>query len=117
MVFMAGLAWLATRRSEILDRINRITRMRKGVLNTKYQEVKHKNGDVAVKGPYYVLTKKGPGGKTISQSVPAKDAPRIREEVDNYKMFRELADEYVDVCEQITVLAENGDTSDDAKKN
>jgi hypothetical protein len=114
---MTSLSGLAARRSEIVNKIDGITSMRKGVLNAKHQEVKHKNGEVAIKGPYYVLTRKGPGGKTVSKSIPAKDAPRIQEEVDNYKLFRELADEYVDVCEQISILTGMGDSGNEAKKN
>ena len=54
-----------------------------------------------------MLTKKASGGKTVSLAIPAKDAPYIREEVDNYKMFRELANEYVDVCEKISLLQQD----------
>jgi hypothetical protein len=104
MKFMIDLAQLVARRNEIVGEIHEIKSMRKGVLNIKYQQVKHKNGEIATKGPYYVLTKKGAGGKTISKSIPAKDAPRIREEVDNYKRFRQLSDEYVEVCEKISIF-------------
>ena len=111
---MSDSAILAVRRSAIVSEINNLKRMRKGVLNTQYQEIKHKNGDVVKKGPYYVLTKKAPGGKTVSKSIPAVDAQRIQEEVDNYKRFRELSDEYVDVCEKLSILSEN---DDEGKKN
>jgi len=112
---MATLFELSARRSEIVYKINGIRSMRKGVMNAKYQNVKHKNGEIVRKGPYYVLTKKAPGGKTVSLAIPAKDAPYIREEVDNYKMFRELADEYVDVCEKISLFQED-DSQDEVKK-
>ena len=111
---MANLFELSARRSEIVYKINGIRSMRKGVMNSKYQSVKHKNGEIVQKGPYYVLTKKASGGKTVSLAIPAKDAPYIREEVDNYKMFRELADEYVDVCEKISLLQR--DSQDEVKK-
>ena len=110
---MLSVAQLAARRVDIIDEMAEIKSMRKGVLNTKYQKVKHKNGEVVEKGPYYELTKKGAGGKTIAQSVPAKDAERIKAEVDSYKRFRQLSDEYVDVCEQMSLLA---DCDDEGKK-
>jgi hypothetical protein len=106
---------LVARRSEILGEISGIWSMRKGVLNAIYQKVAHKNGDVAVKGPYYVLTRKGAGGKTVSQSIPAAEVAYVRQEAEKYKKFRQLSDEFVAVCEEISLIA--GDESDDAKKN
>ena len=111
---MFDAAQLTARRMEIIGEMACIKSMRKGVLNTKYQKVKHKNGEVVKRGPYYELTKKGAGGKTIAQSVPAKDAEYIKTEVDNYKRFRVLSDEYIDVCEQMSHLA---NTEDEGKKN
>jgi len=105
---------LAERRLEIIDEITGIKSMRKGVLNAKYQKVKRKNGEVVEKGPYYEITKKGAGGKTIAQSVSAKDAEHIKAEVDNYKRFRQLSDEYIDVCEQLSLVA---GIEDEGKKN
>jgi hypothetical protein len=111
---MFSVAQLAARREGIIGEIADIKSMRKGVLNTKYQKVKHKNGEVVEKGPYYEVTKKGAGGKTIAQSISAKDAERIKAEVDNSKRFRQLSDEYVEVCERMSLLA---GSDDDAKKN
>ena len=111
---MLGGTQLTTRRMAIIDEMASIESMRKGVLNSRYQKVKHKNGEVVEKGPYYELTKKGAGGKTIAQSISAKDAERVRAEVDNYKRFRQLSDEYVDVCEQMSLLA---NSDDEGKKN
>ena len=85
-------------------------------LNHKYQEVKLKNGDVVMKGPYYVLTKKGAGNKTVSKSIPAAEAPHVQGEVDNYKRFRELSDEYVEVCEEISIIKHGGECEDEVKK-
>jgi hypothetical protein len=85
-------------------------------LNTKHQKVKHKNGEVVIKGPYFELTKKGPGGKTIAQSIPSKNAEHIQAEVDNYKQFRQLSDEYVEVCEKISTINDSDTTGDDEAK-
>ena len=104
---MTNLDTLELRRNEIIVEVNEIKSMRKGVLNAKYQNVRHKNGNVVAKGPYYVLTKKGAGGKTVSESVPPCNAAHIKEEVDNYKRFRQLSDEYVAVCEKISVLIDS----------
>ena len=105
---------LSARRKEIIVEMESIKSMRKGVLNMTYQKVPHKNGEVAIKGPYYVLSRKGKGNKTISKTIPAKDAPRVQQDVDNYRQFRQLTDEYIDVCEQLSLLKEE---DDDTKKN
>ena len=86
------------------------------MLNHKYQKIKLKSGDVATKGPYYVLTKKGAGNKTVSESVPAADAAHVQCEVDNYKRFRELSDEYVEVCEEISLIKHGSASEDEVKK-
>jgi hypothetical protein len=111
---MPALLKLTTRRQELIGEIDSIKSMRKGTLNTSYNKVTNKNGEETINGPYYVLTKKGVGNKTTSERVPASDAPRVQEEVDNYKRFRLLADEYMDVCEK---LSEFNDTEDECKKN
>ena len=109
---MTNLLHHALRRCEIISELNEIKSMRKGSLNSKHQNVKHKNGEVCVKGPYYELTKMGTGGKTVSQSVPANEVNHMQKEVDNYKRFRQLTDEYVEVCEKISILI----GSDEKKK-
>jgi hypothetical protein len=112
---MLQLTELTIRRDEIIKEISGIRSMRKGVLNTTYQKVAHKNGEVAVKGPYYVLSRKGAGGKTVSRSIPAAEAPYVQQEVDNYKRFRKLSDEFVEICEKVSVL--NAIAEDECKKN
>jgi len=111
---MSSTDQLAERRLEIIGEMTGIKSMRKGVLNTKYQKVKRKNGEVVKKGPYYEITKKGAGGRTIARSISAKDAEHIKSEVDNYKRFRQLSDEYIDVCEQLSCAA---GVEDECKKN
>jgi hypothetical protein len=111
---MSKLSKLYAKRGHVAKSIGEIHRMRKGSLNSFRQKVVHQDGEVVMKGPYYTLTKKVSGGKTITQSIPASDVPRIRQEVENYKKFRSLADEYIEVCEGIALL-ESGDG--DAKKN
>ena len=88
--------------------------MRKGTLNAHHNKVTNKNGEEALNGPYYVLSKKGAGNKTVSEKITAADLPRIQEEVDNYKRFRQLTDEYIDVCEKLALFT---DAEDEGKKN
>jgi hypothetical protein len=111
---MRSILDLSARRNKILGEISELQTMRKGVLNATYQKVAHKDGETVVKGPYYVLTRKGDKGKTVTQSIQAEDVPRIQQEVGNYKRFRQLSEEFVEVCEELSLINEEGD---DAKKN
>jgi hypothetical protein len=90
--------------------------MRKGTLNATYTKVTHKDGEVAVRGPYYKLSRKGKGNKTLSWSVSTEGAEHVQAEVDNYRRFRQLADEFVEVCEKISLLSQ-AQPQNDAKKN
>lgn len=107
---------LTARRSGIIEEMEGIRTMRKGVLNATYRDVTHKDGEVVTNGPYYKLSRKGENNKTISWSIPASDVAAVQADVDNYKRFRELSDEYVDVCEQIALSADSCE-ADGAKKN
>ena len=71
------------------------------------------------KGPYFILTKKGADGKTNTTTIPADKLELFKNEVENYREFRSLAEEYIRICEQTAVLqAGNGLGSDEkAKKN
>jgi hypothetical protein len=111
---MSLISDLSARRSNIIEEISKLQTMRKGVINATYQKVAHKNGEIAVKGPYYVLTRKGDAGKTVTKSIPAEDVPHIQQEVDNYKKFRVLSDEFVNVCEALSLTHADGD---EVKKN
>jgi len=111
---MPEIYQLTARRREIVEEIGRIESMRKGTLNERYNRVMNKKGEEVLNGPYYVLTKKGSGNKTVSEPIPSKDAPRVQEEVENYKRFRQLADEYMDVCEKLSEFTVD---EDEGKKN
>jgi hypothetical protein len=89
-------------RTEALKKISGIKSMRKGVLNEYHVPVNLKNGETVKRGPYYVLSSKGPKGKTKSESVPAHEAKRMKTETENYKEFRRLSEEYIEICERIS---------------
>jgi predicted DNA binding CopG/RHH family protein len=108
-----SLPQLMERRVQICNDIAGITSMRRGTLNEIYRQQKLKNGTVAQRGPFYNITTKVEKNKTVTTAVPKEDLERVRQEVGNYKNFRSLSDEYIDVCEKISLLTAGGD---DAKK-
>jgi len=98
---------LEKRRLQIISEIKEIESMRRGTLNEIYRKQELKSGAVAKRGPFYNITTKGKANKTITVAVPRKDAVRVRKEIDDYKRFRLLCEEYIDVCEAIALLSEN----------
>jgi len=108
------LLQLMERRVQICNDIAGITSMRRGTLNEIYRHQKLKDGTMAERGPFYNITTKMNKNKTVTTAVPKKDLERVRQEVENYKSFRVLSDEYIDVCEKISLLTHN---DDEVKKN
>jgi hypothetical protein len=91
-----------------------IKTMRRGSLSEWTYDKTLKDGTVKQRGPFFRITRKDGNNKTVTTPVQKASLDYFRKEVDNYRKFRKLADEYAEVCEQISVLAY---ADDDAKKN
>lgn len=88
-----------------------IDRLRRGSLSKQF--FKAPPGQAGRRGPYYVLQ----GffrAKKFSERIPAEEAPRVQAQVDNYRRFQTLAEEYVTLTDQITQLESQ---NADGKKN
>lgn len=98
------------RRREILDQMEQIECMEKGRLSEEYRE-SHKKGKIVRLGPYY-KHQCWENGRNASRRVPAAEVERLREGVEGYHRFRELADEFVEV----TVEMSRESVDDEGKK-
>lgn len=103
---------LRRQREEVLQKIQTIDRLRRGTLSEQFF-TKRRQGKTVRQGPYYVLQCYLKGCK-CSERIPAGQAEQVKSEVANYQLFRELAEQFVQITDQITRL-ESGPT--DAKKN
>lgn len=92
---------LQQRREQILQEMGAIDRVCRGHLSEQFFKSKQA-GKTVRRGPYYVL-QRWFGGKNLCERVAADRLEPIRQGVEGYKRFRRLADEFVDVCEQITL--------------
>lgn len=102
---------LRLKRSSLLQDLQAIDHLRRGSLSTQF--FKAAPGQSKRRGPYFVLQ----GffqGKKFSERIPAEEAPQIQEQVDNYRRFQALAEEYVTLSDEITRLESKGA---DSKKN
>ena len=110
---MDAIEQIEARKEEIIKEIQSIRAMRRGTINKQYIKVTHKGTDPALKGPYYVLTKKEQG-KTVSKRISSDRVDKITEETETHKRFNNLAKEFVDLSEK---MADTLDLKEDAKKN
>ena len=98
------------KRKQILEQMAQIECMEKGRLSEEYRE-KHKDGEMVRLGPYY-KHQCWENGRNVSRRVPVPEVERLREGVDGYHQFRELADEFVEV----TVEMSRKSAGDEGKK-
>ena len=97
----AQLRQLQLRREQILQEMGEIDQICRGHLSEQYFKSKQR-GKTVRRGPYYVL-QRWFKGKNLCERVSADQVEPIRQGVDGYKLFRQLAEEFVDVGEQITL--------------
>jgi hypothetical protein len=97
-----NLADRLQQRESILLQMKTIDRLRRGTLSKQFFKARPP-GTNARCGPYYVLQ----GffqGKKFSERVPPDQAAQVQQEVDNYRRFQTLAEEFVTLSDQITRL-------------
>jgi hypothetical protein len=109
---------LDSKRRDVLEKMSAIQSMRKGVLSEYHVKTKLKDGSVKLNGPYHVLSLKGAKNKTMGEKIPNEMLESVQVDVENYKLFRKLSDEYIAVCEQISKQSAHADLSEErSKKN
>jgi len=96
-----GLPQLQRRREQILQEMGAIDRVCRGHLSQQFFK-STQGGKTVRRGPYYVL-QRWFRGKNLCERIAADQVGPVRQGVEGYKRFRQLADEFVDVCEQITL--------------
>lgn len=105
-----NLNQLHLQRDQILDQIRALDQMRRGSLSRQFFS-SPKSDPSSKQGPYFVLQAYFQG-KKVSQRISSAQAAEVQTQVDNYKLFQELADQFVTVTEQITLHE-----GSDSKKN
>ena len=93
---------LRSKREAGLAQRRQIDHLRRGSLSQQFFK-KHQDGKVIEAGPYYVLQCFYQGGK-CSERIPASEAPAVQRQVDNFRLFQKLADDFVNLSEQLTQL-------------
>jgi hypothetical protein len=102
---------LRQKRERVLQDMQAIDRLRRGSLSQQF--FKAPPGQTGQRGPYFILQGFFHGQK-FSERIPAEQAAVVQEQVDNYRRFQSLAEQYVTLSDEITRLESNGSGS---KKN
>ena len=90
---------LRQQQQSILDQMQASDRLRRSSLSCQFFPAAGPHA--ARRGPYYLLQ----GfvlGREFSARVPQDQAPKIQPDVDHYRCFRQLAEDYVTVTDQLT---------------
>ena len=99
----SNLSELQFRRRQILQEMAAIDRLRRGHLSQQFFK-STRQGKTCRQGPYYVL-QRWFEGKNLCERVPTDQVETIRQGVQGYQRFRQLAEEFAAVSEEITLQA------------
>jgi hypothetical protein len=107
---------LLKKRNSLLQEMQTIDHLRRGSLSKQF--FKPHPGQTEPRGPYFILQ----GffrGKKFSERIPAEQAPQVQEQVDNYRRFQTLAEDYVTLSDEITQIEshDSGSKKNSSRRN
>jgi hypothetical protein len=85
-------------------------RFQRGTVNVQSFTKRLKDGSVVTQGPYYLYSRTEKR-RSYSQRIPEDAVEQYRTETENCRRFKELAQQYILVCESLT------DQGAEGKKN
>jgi hypothetical protein len=100
------------RRQQILDEMTRLDRLQRGYLSKQFF-TRSQDGQTIRQGPYYVLQHAFKGPK-VSRRIPKEQVPTLQADLAAWRRFEQLAQEFVEVTEKMTLEAQS---DIDSKKN
>lgn len=93
---------LRSQRDAVLERIQQIDHLRRGSLSRQFFQSR-RDGKLVKSGPYFVL-QCYLKGKKRSERIAAADAEQAQKHVESFRLFNDLAEEFLTLSEQITQL-------------
>ena len=106
-----SLQTLRAQRDAVLEQIQPIAHLRRGSLSRQFLQTR-RDGKRVESGPYFVL-QASLRGKKCSQRIPAAQAEAVAQQVENFRRFTALAEEFVTLSDLIT---QGESVPDDGKK-
>ena len=92
---------LSERRQQILDEIAGLERLQRGYISEQFLN-RERGGKKFRFGPYYLL-QHGNGKRRVCKRVAADKLAEVQAEVNAWRRFESLAEEFVRVTEQMTL--------------
>ena len=113
---MKPMTELDNQREALLQQMRSIRSMKRGTINEQYLKVPQKGSKPALRGPYYVLSRRE-GNKTVSErlSTPTQ-LEQAKSDVAAHKRFTELCKEFEILTERMGALQRKADDSEWKKK-
>lgn len=109
---LASFQDLRSQRDAVLEQMKQIDHLRRGSLSRQFFKSR-RAGKTVKSGPYFVL-QCSLKGKKRSERIPASQAQEVEKQVENFRLFNSLAEEFVTLSDQITQLET---LPEDSKKN
>src|SRR5258705_13972271 len=103
---------LRSQRDAVLERMRQIDHLRRGSLSRQFFKTR-RGGKTVQSGPYFVLQCSFKG-KKCSERIAASQAQEVEKQVETFRIFNGLADEFITLSDQITQLE---CSAGDSKKN
>ena len=95
---------LERQRLDILSSMGSLTRMRRGTVNEQFFLRKNSDGSPVRLGPYFLFSRTEKR-QSFSKRLTLGEVERYREEAENCRRFKELATQYILVCEGLADCA------------
>jgi len=93
---------LRSQRDTVLERMKQIDHLRRGSLSRQFFKTR-RDGKIIESGPYFVLQCYFKG-KKCSERISIANAEQVEKHVENFRLFNGLAEEFVNLTDQITQL-------------
>lgn len=99
------LAGLEAERERVREQLVEVGDLRRGSVNDTYRRCGKPRcicaeSDHPGHGPMHVLTK-SVGGKTVTRAIAQTELKKVQQEVGEYKRFRTIVDDFIEVNERI----------------
>jgi hypothetical protein len=113
---MQTLSEIESRRDDVLQQMRSIRSMKRGTINEQYLKVPQKGSKPALRGPYYVLSRRE-GTRTVSERLRTPwQLDQAKMDVAAHRKFVELCKEFEVLTERLGVLLRLAEGSEEKKR-
>jgi hypothetical protein len=113
---MKTMPEIESRRDVVLQQMRSIRSMKRGTINEQYLKVPQKGSKPALRGPYYVLSRRE-GNKTVSERLSTTmQLEQAKTDVAAHRRFVELCKEFEALTERLGALLRQAEGSEEKKR-